>query len=115
MAKSTKALAKWILGFVILELVLVAAVYLLQGGNATLDAKLPFLLILYVVNLPGVLLAGSLGLQGQDPWGATGDPRFVIPVVFGFSLIFFSGFICVIRRGLTGRGSESGHTGNDEK
>lgn len=115
MTKSSKSLKRWILGLVILEAVLCAIEYLILGGDATTNPKLVFALILFVVNLPGVILASILGLQGQDQWGLGGDPRLGIPVIFGFSLIFYSGCIWVIQRALTGRQSESDQTGNCEK
>ena len=113
MNKSTKTLARWILGFVILDAVLLTITSLM--GKAALDAKLIVILVLSLVNFPGFILAARLDLLENGMNESPHNPVLAEVVVYGFSLICYSGCIWVIQRGLTGRRSESGKRGNGEK
>jgi hypothetical protein len=111
--KSTKTLARWILGFVLLDAVLLTIPSLM--GEAALDAKLIVILVLSLVNFPGFILAARLDLLGNGMIESPHNPVLAAVVVYGFSLIFYGGCIWVIQRGITGRRSESDKRGSGEK
>ena len=95
--KSTKGLKRWILGLVILEAVLFAIEDLILGGDATTTPKSMFAGFVLLVNLPGVVLAFTLGLGPKGDRGRYPDlrPDITEMVVFGVGLMFYG--LCLWR------------------
>ncbi len=106
MLDGMKRSARWIICLVVVEAILGAGLCLLKG-DATTAPRFYFLLIVLIVNFPGFAVAAKSGLLGHGWEGAGADPVVGCAVIFGVSLLFYSGCIWGILRALATRKSES--------
>ncbi len=106
MSKSTRQLARWIICLVVVEALLGAGLWLLNG-DVTTGPRFRFMLIALFVNFPGFILAAKLGLLGQGWEGAGANPVLGCAVIFGFSMLFYTGCVWVVQRALAVKKNES--------
>ena len=109
MNTNRKALARWILGLLVFEAALGAGIYLM-GEDATTGPRFRFLLLVVIVNFPGVMIASGLGLLSNGQWASGFDPIVGWVVVFGSTLLFYTACIWRIHAAVGERRSGPGES-----